>query len=486
MNNLKSFLLVVVTLLYSVRVSAQFNVNGIMYSINTEDRTAEVTYTSDKEFYSGHVVIPSFVTITEIEAPWEHINGTYTVTKIGLGAFSYQALTSVTIPSSVTRIEDSAFSFCENLNSVYIPSSVKSIGQSAFSGCVSLTSIEIPESVTVIENAAFSESGLTSIRIPEGVEMISESCFNSCENLAIVVLPNSLKVIDRWAFNECPNLKSFTIPKNVKSINANAFYQSHNLVDVYSYIPASKLSSIAGTAFTNYADATLHVPYGAKSTYEVTGGWWNFGKIVEMQPVEPYSLTVSSVGCASLYLGDAVEIPESVKVYVASAVDEGKLMMSNVTGILPANTGAIVIAPIGTYSFKYTDENATPINENLFKGTTENTWITPAKGFMPYVLSSVEGEVGMYRAILTDGKFLNNANKVYMELPELGLNDEELDTSTGQLSNGFRFVFPDATGVETVLVNVPETTIYYDMQGRRVMFPTKGVYILNGKKVYVK
>ena len=61
-----------------------------------------------------------------------------------------------TVPSSVTSISDTAFSFCSSLTSITIPSSVTSISDRAFSECTGLTSISIPESVTSISVAAFS------------------------------------------------------------------------------------------------------------------------------------------------------------------------------------------------------------------------------------------------------------------------------------------------------------------------------------------
>jgi hypothetical protein len=71
----------------------------------------------------------------------------------------------VTIPDSVTSIEDYAFSYCEGLNSVTIGSGVTSIGYSAFEGCSGLTSVTIGSGVTSIDGSAFLEcSSLTSIK----------------------------------------------------------------------------------------------------------------------------------------------------------------------------------------------------------------------------------------------------------------------------------------------------------------------------------
>ena len=86
---------------------------------------------------------------------------------IGYCAFwGCSGLTSVTIPSSVTKIGDGAFQHCSGLTSVTIPSSVTEIGTSAFSDCSGLTSVTVPSSVTKIGDNAFSGcSGLTSVYV---------------------------------------------------------------------------------------------------------------------------------------------------------------------------------------------------------------------------------------------------------------------------------------------------------------------------------
>ena len=70
-------------------------------------------------------------------------------------SFRNQKLTSYVIPSSVTRIEDQAFSRCKSLVEVVIQNSVTSIGDRAFCGCKSLAKVVIPDSVTSIGDSAF-------------------------------------------------------------------------------------------------------------------------------------------------------------------------------------------------------------------------------------------------------------------------------------------------------------------------------------------
>lgn len=201
-----------------------------------------------------------------------------------------------------------------------------------------------------------------------------------------------------------------------------------------------------------------------------------------------YELSVSAVGLATMYLDKNAVIPNDVEVYVASEVSETSIVLEAVTGVLPANTGVVVRAEQGVYTFNYTEDAATPVAQNLFKGTAANTWILPTAGSTAFVLSVVDDEVGMYRAALNgEGKFLNNANKAYLEVTnnKLGLSEEELDTSApgAQLSKGFSFQFPEATGISGVTTPSTLSNTYYDLQGRKVAQPTRGIYIFNGKKV---
>ena len=75
-----------------------------------------------------------------------------------------QTITSITIPSSVSQIQNNAFANCTDLISIEIPNTVTHIGYNAFYNCTSLTSLVIPASVTNIEGSAFANcSGLTSL-----------------------------------------------------------------------------------------------------------------------------------------------------------------------------------------------------------------------------------------------------------------------------------------------------------------------------------
>ena len=440
MKSIKTWLTTIVLLLCSLTVSAHsFEVDGIYYKITSStDLTVAVTYKGDSEVsyreYSGSITIPTTVTYGGL---------TYSVTSIGYQAFSWNKdLFSITIPESVTSIESFAFYLCRGLTNINIYEGVTSIGKSAFCDCSSLTSIAIPESVTSIEREAFSGcTSLTSITFPENVTSIGENAISS------IILTSA-------------TCKATTPPM----ISSNTF---HNVT---------------------YSETPVYVPAGSVEAYKAAEGWSKFENILPL--TNEYSLTISSAGYATLYLDYAVAIPEEVEVYIASSVEGDRLLMTEVKGVLPANTGVIVRAKEGTYTFVESDGTPADVEGSMLTGTTTSTYITAAPGYKYYVLAQKEGVVGMYRPKLTNGQFLNNANKAYLALEssDLGIFDDETNTEDegGQLSNRLRFDFGGTTGIDNSEIRNHDSEIIFDLSGRRVTHPAKGIYIVGGKKVVIK
>ena len=119
------------------------------------------------------------------------------------------ALTSVTIPDSVTSIGSYAFRECTGLNSVTIGNSVTSIGYEAFYYCTGLNSVTIGNSVTSIGSYAFrSCTGLNSVTIGNSVTSIGVRAFWDCTGLTSVTIGDSVTSIGDYAFSGCTNLTS--------------------------------------------------------------------------------------------------------------------------------------------------------------------------------------------------------------------------------------------------------------------------------------
>ena len=184
-------------------------------------------------------------------------------------------------------------------------------------------------------------------------------------------------------------------------------------------------------------------------------------------------VTISSIGYATMYLANAVAMPAGVEAYIATGVNGDYLQMEQVMGTLPAETGVILKAAEGEYAFIHSTEKAADVSDNLLKGTLTNEYIDGAG----YVLSAPGDKVGLYAAGLTDGKFLNNANKAYLPASAVASNAPMFSFSRGGDEE-------DTTGIEysSPLNSMPSTAIY-DLTGRRVEKMEKGIYIVNGKKV---
>lgn len=93
-----------------------------------------------------------------------------------------------------------------------------------------------------------------------------------------------------------------------------------------------------------------------------------------------------------------------------------------------------------------------------------------------YVLSILDGVVGLYAAKLTNGTFLNNANKAYLPASAI---------PASQQSNGLRFEINETTAIDDMeaIPNKQHSVVIYDLMGRRVENMEKGIYIVNGRKV---
>lgn len=128
------------------------------------------------------------------------------VTTIGHAAFFNSAVTSVTIPDSVTSISDEAFINCPKLTNISIPNSVTYIGFSAFSSCTSLKSITLPSSLSTIQSYAF----------------------YNCENLKTIRIPVSVTSIGNYAFDVCPSLMTVTYPGSKTQWDDNITKGSNN------------------------------------------------------------------------------------------------------------------------------------------------------------------------------------------------------------------------------------------------------------------
>ena len=262
---IKNAILLLTILLPTSITGQNLEVGSIYYRI--VDGHAIVT--SGTYPYYGDVSIPDSIC---------HNDSVFPVVSIDRAAFrDCSALTSITIPRTVTAIGEQAFAGCTALDSVEISNldrwcsinfewesanpcyhahrlflkgteitelvisdSVSVISSFAFSGCTSISSVTIPSTVTDIGAASFSNcTSLTSITVDDGnpvydsrdscnaiIETASRTMIIGCQKS---VIPDSVTAIGDWAFYCCTGLTSIYIPNTVTKIGFEAFYGCSSL-----------------------------------------------------------------------------------------------------------------------------------------------------------------------------------------------------------------------------------------------------------------
>ena len=122
--------------------------------------------------------------------------------KIGAHAFDncYFTPKEVTLPDSVSVIEEGAFKSCSELTAVKMGQGLERIGENAFGYCTSLTKTDLPEGLTTIGNNAFYGTSLQNVRLPSTLESIGDSAFTVHEGFGEIVLPENLTSLGIGAF----------------------------------------------------------------------------------------------------------------------------------------------------------------------------------------------------------------------------------------------------------------------------------------------
>ena len=161
----------------------------------------------------------------------------YDVMEIRYDAFKNSGITSLTIPSTVTKIGSEAFRDCLKLTKVSIPASIAAddgISERVFMGCKSLKEVTIAKGYAApIGKYMFQGcTSLTKINIPEDVAYIYGSAFDSCTSLAELTLPSSIVSIGDYAFVNCSSLKKMAIPAKTEKLGYGAFKGCSTLNDL--------------------------------------------------------------------------------------------------------------------------------------------------------------------------------------------------------------------------------------------------------------
>ena len=200
------------------------------------------------------------------------------ITKIPMNAFRRKKLTgNLVIPNSITTIEKSAFYGCTGLSgNLTIPNSVTTIGESAFVDCSGFTgNLTIPNSVTTIEELAF--RGCTGFKgdltIPNSVTTIGNFAFSYCTGFTgDLSLPKSLEVVGSRSFEFCNKIQTIKFQSLPEGISGYLGVQNKTVsLSDDSYISDMASGTVNEISYTRTMTSnwgTLVLPYPLKLTGE--------------------------------------------------------------------------------------------------------------------------------------------------------------------------------------------------------------------------
>ncbi len=165
-----------------------------------------------------------------------------------------------TIPDGVEEITSSVFKYSDGLTSVTIPSSVTKIEDSAFANCSKLKSVifaaekegEQAKELTIASNA-FSSSALVSVAFPDRLTSLGDSVLYNCKSLTSVTFGTGLKTIGKSAFSSCISLKSIVIPEGVTELGDSAFASCSKLESVVLPSTLEKFGQYNGDTLTSFS-----------------------------------------------------------------------------------------------------------------------------------------------------------------------------------------------------------------------------------------
>ena len=415
------------------------------------------------------------------------------LTDIGNGAFVIcKSFTSLELSNALSVIPGSAFRGCEGLSgSLVIPDGVKEIGASAFSGCTgfdgTLTlsnkletigvsafngctgftgSLTLPSSVTTIGQSAFSACrSFTSLELPNTLSVIPIQAFMHCRSLSgELVIPASVTEIGNLAFYDCQNLSAVTgqvtLPKSLKKIGKDVFLNTDNINTVnFQSLPegisgflGQKKKAVSLSDDSYISDQASGTVNEISYTRKMSNNWGTL--------VLPYSLTLTG--------------EESYRLYTIDKMDGDELVLSRLEGTVAAGTPCVVKrngteaeltfgANKAALNMAISDQN---VGDMTFRGTywTEevNSGYVISKNSFWNVeelknSTSVNGvKVRPFRAWL-DGTSAKAPARLSMRI----------DGST--------------TGIDAIDALNDAEAEYYDLSGKRLDEPQRGVNIVRMK-----
>lgn len=237
--------------------------------------------------------------------------------------------------------------------------------------------------------------------------------------------------------------------------------------------------SYESEVFDNHPYVRFHSGLKSGSTTEAEEGC-----VLRIQKVTTYPVSISAAGYASLCLPFSVTLPESgLTAYKVTAINRdnnNEMNLESVGRTIPAGEPVILQGAAGNYTLTINADNGTKATNNILTGATvKRTGISEESYALAKKTIDETETVAFFRVSTTNMP----ANKAYLRKKNI----------PAQAVNAAMFMFNfDGNGGEVTDINTAtkaetESNVYYDLNGRRVLYPSHGIYVKgNGQKVFIK
>jgi len=190
-------------------------------------------------------------------------------------------------------------------------------------------------------------------------------------------------------------------------------------------------------------------------------------------PPDYVSTNITNTGWATFVSDKALNFQGSpVKAYIVTGHNDYDLDMTQMTGTVPANTPLLLnAAKAGKYNIPIAAGSTTSVDGN--KLVAGDGYVSAGSEEEERYVLVAKGNTAVFKRIESTSAFVPKG-KAYLEF--IG----ETEAPILYIGSG------QATGIESIEAAKAAKGVYYNMAGQRVAKPTKGLYIVNGKKVIVK